>query len=193
MDINHLMASSAIPVIFPSVKLGREYFGDGSMRQISPISPALHLGAKKILVIGVRKESELGLPEPPRYRPSLGQISGYVLDTLFLNSLHSDIERMERTNRILADADHRDNDKLKIVEHLLISPSEDIASIAAKYYKHLPKGFRIALSLIGLQRGNSRRFISYLMFVEEFCQELIDLGYRDAMAQRQELEQFLLS
>ena len=191
MDINHLMASSAIPVIFPSVKLGREYFGDGSMRQTSPISPALHLGAEKILVIGVRKESELGLPEAPKYRPSLGQISGYVLDTLFLNSLHSDIERMVRTNRTLMEKNQTQGDQLKVIEHLLISPSQDIASIAAKYYKHLPKGFRIALSLIGLQRANSRRFISYLMFIEEFCKELIDLGYQDAMAQRDALKSFL--
>jgi len=100
MSIDHLMASSAIPVIFPSVELENEHFGDGSMRQMSPISPALHLGAEKILIIGLRKESK----EPkkaitPHTRPTLGQIAGYILDTLFLNSLQSDIERMERVNR----------------------------------------------------------------------------------------------
>lgn len=191
MNIDHLMASSAIPVVFPSVRIGREYFGDGSMRQISPISPALHLGAEKILVIGLRKESELGLQEPPKYRPSLGQISGYVLDTLFLNSLYSDLERMERINRTLKDQSQTEGDRLKIIEHLVISPSEDIANIAQKHYKLLPRGFRIALKLLGLNKGNSRRFISYLMFVEEFCNELIDLGYRDTMAQRNEVVAFL--
>ncbi|NND82977.1 MAG: patatin-like phospholipase family protein [Gammaproteobacteria bacterium] len=191
MGLDHMMASSAIPVIFPSVKLGYEYYGDGSMRQISPISPALHLGADKLLIIGLRKESELGLPEPPKYRPSLGQISGYVLDTLFLNSLHSDIERMERINRTLKDQNQIKGDRLRVIDHLVISPSEDIANIALRYFEHLPRVFKFALKLLGLKRGNSRRFISYLMFTEEFCQELIDLGYRDAMTRRQELSEFL--
>ena len=191
MDINHLLASSAIPLIFPSVKLGQEYFGDGSMRQIAPISPAVHLGADRILIIGLRKETELGLNEPPKHRPSLGQISGYVLDTLFLNSLYSDIERLERVNRTIREQNKLHGDGLKPIDHLVISPSQDIADIAAKYYQDLPRSFRIALSLLGLQRGNSRRFISYLMFTQEFCRELIDLGYRDALAHQAELKEFL--
>ena len=195
MNIDHLMASSAIPVIFPSVKLGDEYFGDGSMRQNSPISPALHLGAEKILIIGLRKEGSLGRRRAPNFRPSLGQISGYILDTLFLNSLFADIERMERINRTLMEQElepgETTGDGLKPIEHIVISPSEDIADIALKHYKTLPRNFRLALSFIGLNRGNSRRFISYLMFVEGFCQELIELGYRDAMAQRERLCEFL--
>ena len=191
MNIDHLMASSAIPVVFPSVKLGNEYFGDGSMRQISPISPALHLGAEKILVIGLRKESELGLREPPLHRPSLGQISGYVMDTLFLNSLYSDLERMERINRTLKKKNQEAGDNLKVVEHLIISPSEDIANIAIKHFKKLPKSFQISLGFLGMKKGNSRRFISYLMFIEDFCNELIELGYRDALAQSNQIEDFL--
>lgn len=191
MSIDHLMASSAIPVIFPSVKLGNEHFGDGSMRQTSPISPALHLGAEKLLVIGLRMEKELGLPEPPLYRPSLGQISGYVLDTLFLNSLQSDIERMERMNRTLLESQSGNSEKLKVIEHLVISPSEDIANIAMKHFLELPKSFRIALGFLGMAKANSRRFISYLMFTKTFCQELIDLGYKDAMAQKEALVDFL--
>ena len=191
MNINHLMASSAIPVIFPSVKLGNEHFGDGSMRQISPISPALHLGAQRVLVIGLRKETEIGLNEPPKHRPSLGQISGYVLDTLFLNSLHSDLERLERINRTLQSQSQKNGDQLKVIEHVLISPSKDIADIATKYFKSLPTAFRIALKLLGMSKGNSRRFMSYLMFVDDFCQELIELGYQDAMQRRQQLEKFL--
>jgi len=191
MSIDHLMASSAIPVLFPSVNLGYEHFGDGSMRQTSPISPALHLGAEKILIIGLRMEKELGLPEPPRYRPSLGQISGYVLDTLFLNSLQSDIERMERMNRTLIDAQSGNPEKLKVIEHLVISPSKDIANIAMNHFLELPKSFRIALKFLGMAKANSRRLISYLMFTKTFCQELIDLGYNDAMAQKQQLIDFL--
>ncbi|MFQ3245407.1 MAG: NTE family protein [Arenicella sp.] len=191
MSIDHLMASSAIPVLFPSVNLGDEHFGDGSMRQTSPISPALHLGADKILIIGLRMEKELGLPEPPRYRPSLGQISGYVLDTLFLNSLQSDIERMERMNRTLIEAQSDNPEKLKVIEYLVISPSKDIANIAMKHFLELPKSFRIALKFLGMAKANSRRLISYLMFTKTFCRELIDLGYEDAMAEKQQLIDFL--
>lgn len=191
MSIDHLMASSAIPVIFPSVKLGNEHFGDGSMRQISPISPALHLGAEKILVIGLRMEAELGLPEPPKRRPTVGQISGYVLDTLFLNSLYSDIERMERINRTLRDKKKQNSDGLKIVEHMVISPSQDIANIARRHFHKLPRSFRIALKFLGMAKRNSRRLISYLMFTSDFCQELIALGYKDAMDQKEALISFI--
>ena len=190
LNLDHLMASSAIPVIFPSVKIDGEHFGDGSMRQNSPISPAVHLGATKILIIGLRVESSLRSHRPSKYRPSLGQISGYVMDTLFLNSLYADIERMERINRLIAKNPNM-KEPLQTIEHLVISPSQDIADLAIKHYYRLPKAFRIALALLGLNKGNSRRFISYLMFIEDFCQELIALGYNDAMAQQTELSDFL--
>lgn len=191
ITLNHLMASSAIPVIFESVQIGNEHFGDGSMRQISPISPAIHLGADKIFTIGLRKETKLGQNEPPKNRPSLGQISGYVLDTLFLNSLQSDVERMERVNRMVKGNGGENTDHLKAIDHLFISPSQDIANIAVKYYKTLPKCFRITLSFLGINKGNSRRFMSYLMFIKPFCQELIELGYQDAMQQKIALKEFL--
>lgn len=193
MSIDHLMASSAIPVIFPSVKIGKEHFGDGSMRQISPISPAVHLGAQRILIIGLRMEARLGLHAPSKYRPTLGQISGYILDTLFLNSLYADVERLERVNRLVEQntSDAPAGESLRFIEHMIISPSEDIADIAERHYKELPRAFRVALTFLGLNRGNSRRFMSYLMFIESFCQELIELGYQDAMRQRREVEIFL--
>lgn len=193
MNLDHLMASSAIPVVFPSVQIGDDHFGDGSMRQISPISPAVHLGADKILIIGLRMEGKISSQEFSEHRPSLGQISGYVLDTLFLNSLYADVERLERVNRLVASksVEGTQDEGLKYIEHLIISPSQDIADIAVKHYKKLPKAFRVALTFLGLNRGNSRRFVSYLMFIEPFCKELIELGYQDAMAQRTEVERFL--
>lgn len=190
MDIDHLMASSAIPVVFPSVKIGEEHFGDGSMRQVSPISPAVHLDADRLLIIGLRMEAKLGLHKPSKYRPTLGQISGYVLDTLFLNSLYADVERLERINDLVHDQQSGEA-PFKYIEHLIISPTEDIADIALKHYQSLPRSFRFALSFMGLNRGNSRRFMSYLMFIEPFCQELIQLGYKDAMDKRAEVEEFL--
>lgn len=192
MSIEHLMASSAIPVIFPSVKLGDEHFGDGSMRQISPISPALHLGAEKILIIGLRMENNHVKPKVASHRPTLGQISGYVLDTLFLNSLQSDIERMERVNQTLRENPNNNSEStLNVIEHIVISPSKDIADIASRHYRDLPRTFRTALRFLGISKGNSRRLISYLMFSRTFCQELIELGYQDALQQKVELIEFL--
>ncbi len=196
LTADHLLASSAIPVIFPSVQIGNEHFGDGSMRQSSPISPALHLGADKVLIVGLRIANDDPIPPVSPPRPTLGQISGYIMDTLFLNSLRADLERMQRINRTLENGvtENRLTDEtgeLKIIEYLLISPSEDIANIAQKYYNDLPASFRFALRFLGMKRGNSRRLISYLMFTRRFCRELIELGYRDAMNKRSELEAFL--
>lgn len=191
LSIDHLMASSAIPVIFPSVKLGTEHFGDGSMRQSSPISPAIHLGAEKILIIGLRISEGDESPEPPQHRPSLGQISGYILDTLFLNSLQSDIERMDRTNHIIESHPEDNPAQLKSVDYRVVVPSEDIADIAQAHYENLPRSFRTALKLLGMGKSNSRRLVSYLMFDSKFCKRLMELGYRDAMAKREDLSKFL--
>ncbi len=191
LTVDHLLASSAIPVIFPSVQLGDEHFGDGSMRQSSPISPAIHLGAEKVLIVGLRIHEDKETREPPQSRPSLGQISGYVLDTLFLNSLQSDIERMDRTNRVLKDHPEDNPEQLKQIDYLVITPSQDIADIAQAHYDNLPKAFRIALKFLGMGKSNSRRLVSYLMFDGQFCQQLIELGFQDAMAQQTGLIEFL--
>jgi len=190
ITLDHLMASAAIPIVFPAVKIDNEYYGDGSMRQISPISPALHLGADKVLIIGLRVEEKT---EPPKSaeRPSLGQTAGYILDTLFLNSLFADVERLSRVNKTLDQVPDEQTGSLKKIKHLIISPSVDVAEVAMKHYSKLPKGFRTALNFLGMNKGNSRRFVSYLMFIESFCQELIDIGYADAMNQKEELKAFL--
>lgn len=190
MDIDYLMASSAIPVVFPSVKIGDEFFGDGSMRQSTPLSPAFHLGANKLFIIGLRVEDEHPKRSSIERNPSLGQISGYVMDTLFLNSLFSDVERMKRINRLLKN-NHEQDERLKPIDYMIVSPSKDIADIATRYYLDLPNSFRLALKFLGMGRGNSRRFISYLMFTKRFTQELIELGYQDAMAKETELKDYL--
>ncbi|MEO0367507.1 MAG: patatin-like phospholipase family protein [Pseudomonadota bacterium] len=195
IELDHLMASSAIPVIFPSVRVGYEHFGDGSIRQISPISPALHLGADKVLIIGLRLENPGEVPAQATPSPSLGQISGYVMDTLFLNSLRSDLENLQRVNRTLVKGQATrlsdGDEELKLIDYLMISPSEDIATIAKSYFYDLPKSFRVALKFLGMTKGNSRRLISYLMFTKRFCNELIDLGYRDAMAKKEDVIAFM--
>ncbi|TPW09412.1 MAG: NTE family protein [Halothiobacillaceae bacterium] len=193
---DHLLASSAIPFVFKAIKIHREYFGDGSMRQIAPISPALHLGAKKVLVIGVRRDE---LPAEERAKtqgyPSLAQVAGYALDSIFLDSLEADLERLQRINKTLGfvDTEHLNNRALKLqpVDVFVISPSEDIPQIAARYMHELPKTLRLLLRGVGALNKNGATFLSYLLFEKGYCRELIDMGYRDTLRRKDEVLTFL--
>lgn len=196
IHLDHLMASSAIPIIFPAVAIDGEYFGDGSMRQTAPVSPALHLGANKVLVVGVRQEQpteEVTQSGQSLEYPSMGQIAGYILDTLFLNSLYADIERLQRINQTLSllPDDMRDQAELKPIETFLISPSADIAAIAEPHIDALPAAVRYLMRIIGARRGSGQRLLSYLLFHSTFCRELIDLGFNDTVKQRGKLLEFL--
>ena len=195
IHIDHLMASSAIPIIFPAVAIEGEYFGDGSMRQTAPISPALHLGADKVLVIGVRQEHQIEseIPAEPMTYPSMGQIAGYILDTLFLSSLNADIERLQRINQTLSLLSERNQTEteLRHIETFVISPSQDIAAIAEPHIDALPLSVQYLMRVIGARRGSGERLLSYLLFHSTFCQELIDLGYNDTIEHREKLLEFL--
>ncbi len=146
IGIEHLLASSAIPLLFPAVRLNREYFGDGSMRQLAPISPALHLGADRVLVIGVRKAVET---QPERDKvdsyPTLAQIGGHVMGSIFLDSLDVDLERLQRINntlRMIPDEKLKNNGMpLRRIESMVISPSVEINKIAEQYAHTLPRTF----------------------------------------------------
>ncbi|MCR4346626.1 MAG: patatin-like phospholipase family protein [Sulfuricaulis sp.] len=196
ITIDHLMASSAIPLVFSAEKINREYFGDGSMRQIAPISPALHLGADRVLVVGVRSEA------PPRAAraetddyPSLAQIAGHVLNSIFLDSLEADLERLQRINKtislISAEQMREGGLTLRKVDVLVIAPSEDLEKIAARHAHHLPRAIRFLLRGLGAFNRHGSNLVSYLLFEKPFCRELIDLGYKDAMHRKEEILRFL--
>ncbi len=191
---DHLLASSAIPFVFEAVKVNREYFGDGSMRQSAPISPALHLGADKIMVIGVRRDEP---PENERQKnqryPSLAHVAGHVLDSIFLDSLETDLERLQRINKTVAKIppENREASTLRAVEVLVIAPSQDIERIAARYINELPWALRLLLRGVGALNKNSASFVSYLLFEKGYCRELIDMGYRDTMNRKEEVLKFL--
>jgi NTE family protein len=197
LTIDHLMASAAIPVVFPAVKLHNEYFGDGSMRESAPLSPALHLGADRLLIIGVRNpKTETALPydEPVPY-PSIGQITGYIFDTLFLDSLDADIERMNRINHTISEirgkrVEYQDTE-LRPIDFLLLSPTRDIRELVEKHVGRFPRSVRVLLKGIGALTREGRPLISYLMFEGAFCQELIEMGYQDAFENENEIRQLL--
>jgi len=197
LTLNHLMASSAIPVLFPAVKLRNEYYGDGSMRQTAPLSPALHLGANRLLIIGVRNPIPDVAPDVAAGEgfnipyPSFGHISGYIFDTLFMDSLDADIERMRRINHTISETrdkqvEYKDS-SLRQIDYLMISPSRDVRSIVERYVGNFPLSVRILLKGIGALTREGRPLMSYLMFDAPYCKELMELGYQDAMASRDQI------
>ncbi len=199
ITIDHLMASSAIPFVFEAVKLQREYFGDGSMRQIAPMSPAIHLGADRILVIGVRPESGSQVPRQADLveYPSLAQIGGHVLSSIFLDTLEADLERLRRINETLRliPAEHLTKQDrtahLRTIDALLISPSRDPREIAERHKHNFPKSVRFMLRGLGAFDRGGGELISYLLFEKPYCRELIDLGYADTLRRREEILAFL--
>lgn len=194
IETRHLLASSAIPFIFPASLINREYFGDGSMRQIAPIGSALHLGATRILVVGSTNDNlEQGRhPDGSEY-PSLAQIAGHALNSIFLDSMEVDLERVQTVNRMVAmmPEEARARAGLKHVEMLVISPSESIDRIAARHASELPWTIRVLLRLMGAQQSSNATLVSFLLSEKKYCSALIDLGYRDALKRRDEIVRFL--
>ncbi len=197
IGIQHLLASSAIPFIFPAVPLfvagQREYCGDGSMRQLAPISPAIHLGASKVLVVGAGRLTEpaRGASGAARY-PSLAQIAGHALSSIFLDGLAVDIERLNRINLTLSMLPRELHDKtpLKPVELLVIAPSERLDDIATRHIGSLPAPIRTMLSGIGATEARGAALASYLLFESTYTCDLIGLGQRDTEARRDDVLAF---
>lgn len=199
LTVDHLLASSAIPLLFAPVMLDQEYFGDGAVRQSAPISPALHLGANRVLVVGVSGnprglKTERPAPRAPiGIQPSLAQISGHMLNSTFIDNLESDIELLERLNMAsaLLPCDQIRQPGMEPVEVLVISPSRPLDEIAARHRRELPPALRTFLRGPGATKSSGASVLSYLLFESGYCSELIELGRHDAIAQGAELKRFL--
>jgi len=196
INLDHLMASVALPLIFPAVRIGDEYFGDGAMRQATPLSPTIRLGAEKLMIISVKEtDDRFQFNSPGEQYPSFAKIAGYMLEALFLDGLYSDIERLNRINQIIknsGDKEIKTNNKImKYVDYLVISPSEDLNEIAQKHYHNMPLSIRLLLQGLGLLKDSKSELLSFLLFESVYTSELIDLGYRDGIAKKEEIADFM--
>jgi NTE family protein len=194
LKLDYLLASAALPFIFPAVKVHREYFGDGSMRQIAPVSPALHLGADRVLIVGTGRQTGDDARARSNTYPSLAQIAGHALNSIFLDSLSFDIERLERINRtvrlIPPEKLAESNVQLRAVKVLYITPSQPLERIASRFLHELPGTVRFVLRPTGALNRSGSNLASYLLFEESFCRALIDLGYKDTVTREAEVREF---
>lgn len=195
LNLDHLMASIAVPMVFPPQLVGNEYFGDGAMRQATPLSPAVHLGADRILVVGIRDETGEKGPTEPGPPPSFAQIAGYMLDTLFMDGLYSDLERITRINELIDSVPETERRgtlaKVRAIDTMLIVPSEDLREIASRHRRQLPFAIRALLRGVGGKNYGESKLLSFLLFEKAYTRELISLGYRDAMKVKDELLEFV--
>jgi NTE family protein len=192
LKVDFLLASAALPFLFPAVKLHREYFGDGSMRQIAPVSPALHLGADRVLIVGSGRQSGAEARARSNVYPSLAQIAGHALNSIFLDSLMVDIERLERINRTLklVSPEAMKDSQLRPVKVLFITPSQPLEHIAARFVHELPRSVRFLLRPTGALNRSGSNLASYLLFEASFCRALIELGYEDTLRREAEVREF---
>ncbi|WP_129775472.1 patatin-like phospholipase family protein [Peristeroidobacter soli] len=196
LSVEHLMASVAVPFLFPPVLLGDEYYGDGAMREANPFSAAIHLGAQRLLVIGTRNETSPAMAVPPLC-PTFGQIFGYMLDSLFSDGMYSDLERLTQLNQIvdkvgpITVSNPDSTVQLRRVDMLVILPSRDLSEIARHHVDSLPRTLRVLLRTMGAMNTGGGQLMSYLLFQDTYTRELIALGYQDAMKRADDLMSFL--
>lgn len=195
ITLDHVMASAAIPLFFPAVKVGHHYFGDGSLRQSHPLSPAIHLGADRILAISSRWRVPVAEPDPAETAvyPPAAQVLGLMLNSIFLDNLDVDAERLRRINHVLARVPESRRWLLseRPVRLLVLRPSSDIGRVAARYEESIPRSLRYFLRGLGTRRISSSDLVSYLMFESEYLEHLIRLGERDAERSWLKIRRFL--
>ena len=200
ITVDHVMASAAIPVFFPPVRIGGSFYGDGCVRMHYPMSPAIHLGADRIVAVSQRwlpppSETAEGETRERTAVMPLSEIAGVLLNAVFLDSLDTDLERLDRVNRTLALVPReklRNGDPgLRIVPALVLRPSQDLGKLAGDQYRRFPAMLRYLLKGIGATGAAGEDLLSYLAFEPIYVKRVMDLGWTDTMARRDEIAEFL--
>lgn len=197
LELRHLLASTAIPTFFPPQRIGRNYYGDGALRQLTPISPALHLGADKVLIVSASGHKQnYEQPYKRIHSPALGQVIGHLLNSAFVDGLETDIELLERMNELLEhvpiELQNQEGKVLKPIDFHVVSPSQDLDAIADEHLHTLPRSIRTMLRLFGVSSTEGGINVSsFLLFSQAYCKQLIELGYSDAMNQMDDILAFM--
>ncbi len=189
----HVLASCALPFVFPAVRIGSEWHGDGGIRLAAPLSPAVHLGARRIIAMSTgyqRTADEANTPVVAGYPPA-AQILGQLMDALFLDVIDEDVARMERMNEIIMKLDPRERDGLKPIDLLVLRPSQDLGKVASAYEKYLPRHMKLLTRGLGAKETESPDFVSLLMFEPRYTRVLIEIGRSDVDARLDEIREFL--
>jgi NTE family protein len=193
--LDHVMASASIPIFFPPVRIQGAWYGDGSVRMTAPLSPAIHMGAERLLVIGVRRWREPDELTPVR-RPARAdvlapsQIAGTLLNAVFLETIEADVERLEMVNALVDRVPPAERGKLRVIPTLVLRPSRDLGQLAGDQYRRFPRFLRYLLSGIGAKAETGSDLLSYLAFEPVYVGRLLELGYEDTLARRREVEEF---
>ena len=193
ISIDHILASAALPIIFPAVKLGRHWHGDGGIRLSAPLAPALHLGATRMLAISTHYEktfSEADEPQTFGY-PPLAQILGQLANAVFLDVMDEDAIRLQRSNELLQELPPERRHGFRLVDFASVRPSEDVGKIAAEYEPQLPRSFRFLTRSLGTRETSNADFLSLLMFIPAYLQKLIAMGEADGDARIGEIAKLL--
>ena len=195
INIDHLMASVALPLIFPAISIDGQFFGDGAMRQETPLSPSIRLGARKLFIISTESKINNGENFESIEYPSFTDIGGYVLDGLFSGSLYADLERLDRINQIIEKNGSNNiktpSKEMHYIDYMVIAPSKDINQIAMNHFMDIPITIRMLFRGLGIKKNQNAELLSFLMFESSFSQSLIALGYDDAMSRSDEIKEFL--
>lgn len=188
-QVDHLLASSAIPVFFPSVEIDGCYYGDGSIRNTTPLSPAINLGADRIIAIGVSGQPPEQPMPTPRPRPTIAQVAGVLLDAVMLDAIEVDVEHSERINTSVLQFPSKTRDSFRAVGVLWLQPSRQVRAMAAELAHRIPRVVRYLMRGLGSDEAVTE-ISSYLLFDSEFCSRLMELGRNDVVAERERIEKF---
>lgn len=193
ITVEHVMASTALPLLFPAVQIGNQWYGDGGIRLTAPLSPALHLGAHKILAVSPRYDRSTSEGERPQLRgyPPPAQVLGLLYNAVFLDLIDQDAMRMERMNRVLRKLSPEDREDMRVVELLVMRPSRDLGRLARGYEPRLPATFRFLTRGLGTRESRTADLLSMIMFQGDYIRRLMELGEADAAARADEIAEFL--
>lgn len=190
LTLDHVLASASLPLIFPAVRIGDAWHGDGGVRLTSPLSPALHLGCDRLIAVSTRHEPLAPRAAAAAYPPP-AQFAGVLLNAVFLDQLDQDANRMELVNGLLARLPESERGSLRLVDLVLLRPSEDLGRLASRFEPRLPKAFRFMTRGLGTRDTKSPDLLSLLMFQPDYIRALIDVGERDAEARHEEIADLL--